>query len=45
MRMQLQVAPVEVRTPTGTNTEAPREEMTIDGKHTVPFWCRWWRSL
>lgn len=45
MRMQLQVARVDARTPVGTQGEGPREEMTLDGKHTVPFWVRWWRSL
>ena len=45
MRMQLQVARVETRNPVGTQPQLPREEMTIDGRHTVPFWIRWWRSL
>ena len=40
MRMQLQVARVEARTPAGTQPEFPRRDTTIDGKHTVPFWRR-----
>ncbi|HEX6312705.1 MAG TPA: hypothetical protein VF152_13910 [Acidimicrobiia bacterium] len=45
MRLQLQVARVDARNPAGTQPRIPQPEITIDGKHTVPFWLRWWRSL
>ena len=44
MRMQLQVARVDARTVTEPQPPIPRSEM-IDGKHTVSFWRRCWRSL